>query len=306
MTQQYNGRPGEAEQAPPERKPYEQENLAHTPGMFTDGTPGTDAGAAATRTATDAAGQPLESGTMPPAAIKTPAGEARHADLPDAGQADTGPAATWQPGPDQPSWDQPGSAQPSTGQQAKDVAKTATEQAKHVAQETGSQLRSLADTATQELRGQAGTQQERVASGLHTLADDLASMRTGEGSDRLAGELMQEVSSRAHRAADWLEHREPGRLLDEVRDYARRHPGTFLLGALAAGLVVGRLTRGMVAAGKDDAGGARLPAPAAPVADTRAGRAPVTASPATGHVTPDDLAYSGGGGRYERESEVSP
>ncbi|GAA1624495.1 hypothetical protein ACFQY4_15475 [Catellatospora bangladeshensis] len=194
----------------------------------------------------------------------------------------------------------------STGEQAKDVAKTATEQAKHVAQETGSQMRNLAGSATDELRGQAATQQERVASGLRTLADDLSSMRTGNGSDRMAGELMQEVSSRAHRAADWLEHREPGQLLDEVRDYARRHPGTFLLGALAAGLVVGRLTRGIVAAGGDGHRDVHLPAPAVPVADARTGM-PGTGTglgATTGHVTPDELAYSGGAGRYERESEV--
>lgn len=194
--------------------------------------------------------------------------------------------------------------QTGTAEQAKEVAKTATEQAKNVAQETGSQLRNLAGSATEELRGQAATQQERVASGLRTLADDLASMRTGDGSGRMAGELMSEISSRAHRAADWLEHREPGQLVDEVRDYARRHPGTFLLGALAAGLVVGRLTRGIVAAGGDGHRDVHLPAPAG---DTRNGDLPgaTTGIGATrGHVTPDELAYSGGTGRYERESEV--
>lgn len=193
-----------------------------------------------------------------------------------------------------------------TGSQAKEVAKTATEQAKNVAQETGSQVRNLAGSATEELRGQAATQQERVASGLRTLADDLSSMRTGNGSDRMAGELMQEISSRAHRAADWLEHREPGQLLDEVRDYARRHPGTFLLGALAAGLVVGRLTRGIVAAGGDGHRDVHLPAPAAPIGDTRPAvpDAATGLGTTTGQVAPDELAYSGGGGRYERESEV--
>ncbi|BCJ76770.1 hypothetical protein CS0771_63140 [Catellatospora sp. IY07-71] len=197
-------------------------------------------------------------------------------------------------------------SQTATGEQAKEVAKSATEQAKQVAQETGSQMRNLAGSATEELRGQAATQQERVASGLRTLADDLSSMRTGNGSDRMAGDLMQEISSRAHRAADWLEHREPGQLLDEVRDYARRHPGTFLLGALAAGLVVGRLTRGIVAAGGNGHRDVHLPAPATPIgAGTGMPGATTTGIGATtGHVTPDELAYSGGAGRYERESEV--
>jgi hypothetical protein len=48
--------------------------------------------------------------------------------------------------------------------------------------------------------------------------------------------------------ASHLDGKEPSELLDDVRQFARRRPGTFLLGALAAGVVVGRLTRGAKAA----------------------------------------------------------
>ncbi|GAA1404087.1 hypothetical protein ACFQZ4_50870 [Catellatospora coxensis] len=199
-------------------------------------------------------------------------------------------------GPSEPASGGPDTATATAGQ----VTKTATEQVQQVAQETGSQVRSLVDTATHELRDQAGTQQQRIAGGLHTIADDLSSMCQGNGSDRMAGQLMQQVSAGAHRTADWLEHREPGKVLDEVRDYARRHPGTFLLGALAAGLVVGRLTRNIASAPRG-ANEAALP-PAAPMQSRlpmeRAGDRPA-------RVTPDELAYTGAGGRYEQESEVS-
>src|SRR5690348_1926275 len=50
-----------------------------------------------------------------------------------------------------------------------EATKAATEQVKHVAQEAGSQVRGLVDTAAQELRDQAGTQQQRIAGGLHTI-----------------------------------------------------------------------------------------------------------------------------------------
>jgi hypothetical protein len=67
------------------------------------------------------------------------------------------------------------------------------------------------------------------------------------------------VTDLAHEAADkvtdlalWIEQRDPGTLLEEVRGFARRKPGTFLLGATAAGIVAGRLTRGAVQASKDD------------------------------------------------------
>ena len=41
-----------------------------------------------------------------------------------------------------------------------------------------------------------------------------------------------------------LDGREPSQILDDVRAFARRRPGAFLLGALAAGVVAGRITRG--------------------------------------------------------------
>ena len=43
--------------------------------------------------------------------------------------------------------------------------------------------------------------------------------------------------------------------LDEVRSFARRRPGTFLLAAAAAGLVAGRLTRGAVDEKRDTSSG---------------------------------------------------
>ena len=48
-----------------------------------------------------------------------------------------------------------------------------------------------------------------------------------------------------------LQTRDPAELLDEVRSFARRKPGIFLLGAAAAGIVAGRLTSGVKAAHTD-------------------------------------------------------
>ena len=64
---------------------------------------------------------------------------------------------------------------------------------------------------------------------------------TGPG---LAADLAQEVADRARSLSRHLDQREPGELLDDVRRFARQRPGTFLLGALAAGVIAGRLLRG--------------------------------------------------------------
>ena len=69
-------------------------------------------------------------------------------------------------------------------------------------------------------------------------------MAQGQGPTQgMATDLAQEVSDRVRALGSHLENREPGQLLDDARDFARRRPGTFLLGALAAGVVAGRMFR---------------------------------------------------------------
>jgi hypothetical protein len=150
------------------------------------------------------------------------------------------------------------------------VAQTAAEQGGQVVRETGAQARNLMGEATGELRHQASMQQKRAAEGLRSLSSELRSMARSGDQQGVASELVQQAADRAHRTADWLEHREPGQVLDEVRDFARRRPGVFLAGALAVGVVVGRLTRSLVTPRDtaDDAGtGAPYPARTVPVTE---------------------------------------
>jgi hypothetical protein len=63
-----------------------------------------------------------------------------------------------------------------------------------------------------------------------------------------ARDLLEQGTAKVEEFASWLQHREPADLLDEVRSFARRKPGTFLLGAALAGIVAGRLTSGVKAA----------------------------------------------------------
>lgn len=130
------------------------------------------------------------------------------------------------------------------------VAQTAADQARQVVAETGRQARDLLGEAQGQARDQASTQQQKAAQQLRTVADELHEMVANGGQSGLATEVARQAADRAGRAASWLEQREPGDLLESVRDFARRRPGAFLAGAAVAGLAAGRLTRGL-AGGSD-------------------------------------------------------
>jgi hypothetical protein len=130
------------------------------------------------------------------------------------------------------------------------VAQTAADQARVVASETARQARDLLGEAGGQVRGQASVQQQNAARQLRGFADELQEMAAKSGQPGLATEVAQQAADRLHGSASWLEQREPADVLDAVRDFARRRPGTFLLGAAVAGLVAGRLTRGVTDASR--------------------------------------------------------
>jgi hypothetical protein len=112
----------------------------------------------------------------------------------------------------------------------------------------------MAEGRTQ-LADQARQGQRKAAGGLHTLADQLHDMSQKADGEGLAPEIARQAAERTRGVASWLDEREPGALVEEVRRFARRKPGAFLAGAAIAGVLVGRLTRGAVAAASDDSSG---------------------------------------------------
>ncbi len=137
-------------------------------------------------------------------------------------------------------------------EQAKDVVGTAKNEAASVIGEAKSQVKDLYGQSQQELKEQAATQQQRIADGLRSVSDELHSMASGSEQNGLASDLVRQVSSRLSGAATWLGDRDPASVLSEVKSYARRKPGTFILGAVIAGVVVGRLTRALASNASDD------------------------------------------------------
>ena len=133
------------------------------------------------------------------------------------------------------------------------VASTATDQAKEVVQETQRQAKDLLDQGKSQVREQAISQQQKAGQRLTSLAQELRGLADGtsSGAPGPARDLLQQASGMVDDFAHKLQTRDPGELLDEVRSFARRKPGMFLLGAAAAGVLAGRLTRGVQAAHTD-------------------------------------------------------
>jgi uncharacterized phage infection (PIP) family protein YhgE len=133
------------------------------------------------------------------------------------------------------------------------VASVATDQAKNVAQETQRQAKDLLQQGRSQVKDQVVTQQQKAGQGLSSLAQELRALADGssQGAPGPARDLLQQASSSVESFASMLQNREPAELLDDVRRFARRKPGLFLLGAAAAGVLAGRLTSGVKAAHSD-------------------------------------------------------
>jgi len=181
------------------------------------------------------------------------------------------------------------------------VADTAAEQAATVAQEVKAQARDLAGEARGQVQDQARAGQQKAADGIRALSQELRQMADNGQQSGTVTEVARQVADRADSVAGWLGEREPGDLLEEVRSFARRRPGAFLLGAALAGVVVGRLTRGAVDAARANSGptpqgayGARYTAPDYPAPDYVGAGYTTPGHTTPGYTTPAAGGYSGG------------
>ncbi|WGW12262.1 hypothetical protein LWF01_00400 [Saxibacter everestensis] len=132
------------------------------------------------------------------------------------------------------------------GDAGKNVAETVKGEASSVLDEVKEQARSVTQQAGEQLSQQASTQQERALDTIRSLRDEFGSMAEHSEDSGLATQLVRQASERLDSAASWIGDKEPRDLLDDVKSFARRKPALFIGIALGAGILAGRLTRGVV------------------------------------------------------------
>jgi hypothetical protein len=173
-------------------------------------------------------------------------------------------------------------------EQGQQVAGVAKEQASKVAAEASSQVKDLLAEGLSEVRSHAGTQQKRLADGIHSLAGELGSMASKSEQSGPITDFAHQASRKGGEVAHWLENAEPSDVLDELRSFARRRPFAFLAASAVAGAVVGRLARGLAANAKSES------APAVSVA-TATPALSAAPAPARENISLQEIPTSGSG-----------
>lgn len=165
---------------------------------------------------------------------------------------------------------------------AQNVVETAKAATANVADEVKNNTMDLLHQARTDFTAQAGTQQQNAAKGLHSISNELHTMANASEHSGIASEVIRQVADRSSSVASWLESREPGDVLNELKSFARQRPGAFLLAAAGAGILAGRLGRNLQSASADTPHAPSKPAhlstPADPIANQETRTMPTSGS----------------------------
>lgn len=136
---------------------------------------------------------------------------------------------------------------------AKHLGEKAQREAEHIVEDVKAEASHLFEELGTDVRAQAAIQQEKIGANLRDISQELRAMLAAAPSHGNAASLVDQAAQHSGKIADWLEAREPGDLVEEVKGFARRRPGAFLGLAVGAGLLAGRITRNAGGSSQDSA-----------------------------------------------------
>jgi hypothetical protein len=169
------------------------------------------------------------------------------------GSGSSSQSSTGQQGTTELAKDQAGQVKQGAATAASQVTSTGKDQAVQVAQEAKSQASGLAGQVRGQVSQQTNAQRDKLVTTLRSFGDEIEQMLSGGGAPQsgIVADLTRQAQTKVQDLAGFFENREPADILDDVRSFARRRPGAFLLGSAVAGVLAGRMTKGAVAAKKD-------------------------------------------------------
>jgi cell division septum initiation protein DivIVA len=140
------------------------------------------------------------------------------------------------------------------------VADRAKQEARHLAEEARSQGTDIAHKAMTHVQEELRSQADRAAGWVRGLAQEADALAEGKPQQaehltkfsRKAGDVLDRIASQ-------VASKDPAELMDEVKRFARRKPGAFLLGATALGFFSGRMGRDLRSGGGGGDGQRREP-----------------------------------------------
>ncbi|MFK0170559.1 hypothetical protein ACIQU5_17285 [Streptomyces sp. NPDC090306] len=141
------------------------------------------------------------------------------------------------------------------GERTSDVARTAKDQAASTAHEATTQARDMAGQLREQLQNQSRAQAKQLAANVRRLADELHDMSENGKPDSTTTTVVRQLADGGRQAAAHLENRGPEGIVEDLRGFARRKPGLFLVGAAVAGFAAARVGKAVSAAGSPSGAG---------------------------------------------------
>jgi aspartokinase len=132
-----------------------------------------------------------------------------------------------------------------TAGKAKETAAAALDVAAEAGRTVTSEVKARAADTVDTVRGAAGERAEAARDTLVTAGERLAETLQSEaaGKDGVSARVMTGLAGGVTTVTEGLRGKSFGDLVTDAKDYARRHPGTFAVGAAVAGFALARFLR---------------------------------------------------------------
>lgn len=176
------------------------------------------------------------------------------------------------------------SSSPSGHASPQETMSTATEEARHLAHEAREQASTVLDRARDDVGTQLRDKGKEASDAMRRLADEFGCLASGRPDEApRAREYAEMAEQRLNQMANRLDDGGPETAIDDIRRFARRHPGSFLAIAAGVGFGIARLARASTASRHEQTSHERIPQAPSDLSSLSMDRTPVhSASGVTG------------------------